>query len=212
LQEPIDTVDPTERLDINKEHKRHLIFGGTKILLQTPPKASVGDIRAPPDHGCPAYVLRTGFNTGQGKLIRTILFGTERVSINNRESLYFILFLLIFAGILLSFLFLLSRAVRSLLSFCVLCFSCGRRLCAAERVAGRDALALQTAAQLHYDYHLRCAARTADGAVARWYVLLHHMSFMHFVFEGRGNDIIPACQTPLEVRCIHATSTPFMTC
>ncbi|XP_020086231.1 probable manganese-transporting ATPase PDR2 [Ananas comosus] len=82
-----------DRLSIKRD-KNHVLFGGTKILQHTPDK--LFPLKTP-DGGCLAYVLRTGFETSQGKLMRTILFSTERVTANSWESGLFILFLVFFA-------------------------------------------------------------------------------------------------------------------
>ena len=77
-----------------KRHKIHVVFGGTKLMQAS------GDDQAhikTPDGGCLAVVLRTGFGTAQGRLMRTILYSTERVSANNLETFVFILFLLVWA-------------------------------------------------------------------------------------------------------------------
>ncbi|KAI9339089.1 hypothetical protein BDR26DRAFT_862609 [Obelidium mucronatum] len=94
LKESIAIRDSTDVFDMDVD-KNQVLFGGTKILQVTQPAA--GSAIMSPDHGCIAYVLKTGFSTQQGKLVRTIIYSTERITANNTESLFFILFLLFFA-------------------------------------------------------------------------------------------------------------------
>ncbi|KAI9849371.1 MAG: hypothetical protein M1838_000176 [Thelocarpon superellum] len=99
---PASAVIEPEGLD-----KNAFVYGGTKVLQVThAPTGEDGQddapvhpsgVTAPPDNGALAIVTRTGFETSQGSLVRTMIYSTERVSANNFEALLFILFLLIFA-------------------------------------------------------------------------------------------------------------------
>lgn len=72
------------------------LFSGTE-LLQCLPKPTNISIPSPPTRGSIAYVMRTGFYSSQGELIRTMLYSSERMTANNREAFSFIGILLIFA-------------------------------------------------------------------------------------------------------------------
>ncbi|KAH7929975.1 hypothetical protein BV22DRAFT_1191634 [Leucogyrophana mollusca] len=96
LKESIQLLEGADKLDVDGTHKNAVLFSGTKVLQASP--AGQGQTSAgTPDGGCLGVVLRTGFGTAQGQLVRTMIFSTERVSANNVESFLFIGFLLIFA-------------------------------------------------------------------------------------------------------------------
>ena len=99
---PGDSIIDPEGLD-----KNAFLYGGTKVLQVTHGHASeeapetvpivASGVSPPPDGGAAAIVIKTGFETSQGSLVRTMIYSTERVSAGNVEALFFILFLLIFA-------------------------------------------------------------------------------------------------------------------
>ncbi|KAI9982951.1 hypothetical protein PInf_006802 [Phytophthora infestans] len=80
------------------KHKRHVLYGGTKVLQHSSPSSKDSlRVSTAPDGGCVGFVLRTGFGTTQGSLMRTILYSSQRVTANNSEAMWFIALLLNFA-------------------------------------------------------------------------------------------------------------------
>ncbi|KAM0200759.1 hypothetical protein ACHAPA_008140 [Fusarium lateritium] len=103
LKDSIQLRPSDAPLDAEGLDKNAFLWGGTKVLQithgnpdQEKPKLASG-VPPPPDNGAMAIVMKTGFETSQGNLVRTMIYSTERVSANNAEALFFILFLLVFA-------------------------------------------------------------------------------------------------------------------
>jgi len=105
----------TTRLDVeDMVHKKSIIFGGTTVVDAHPPMITKGnhDIDAdesnessckvppPPDGGCVGFVLRTGFETQQGHLLRTMIHSSlhsKNDGVNTKDTFFFILLLMLCA-------------------------------------------------------------------------------------------------------------------
>jgi cation-transporting ATPase 13A1 len=115
----VDDGNRDAALDITGVHRVNMLWGGTRILQQTSDEAEKAllvskdahvaqsdEARAvaprgvpagSPDAGCVAMVLRTGFNSSQGIMVRMIEFSSDNVSGNTKEAALLVLFLLCFA-------------------------------------------------------------------------------------------------------------------
>ncbi|SCW00164.1 LAFE_0B10858g1_1 [Lachancea fermentati] len=96
LKESIKLRPAHEKLQLEGLDKNSVLHGGTKALQVTAPESN-SIVPPSPDHGALAVVTKTGFETSQGSLVRVMIYSAERVSVGNKEALFFILFLLIFA-------------------------------------------------------------------------------------------------------------------
>ena len=93
-----DEID--EELDIKGAHKSHILNSGTEIMQHIPSDLSKDCPhleKAPVEDGICCFILKNGFETKQGKLMRMILFSSDRVTVENVEVYYYLLILLMFA-------------------------------------------------------------------------------------------------------------------
>ena len=95
-------------LDIqDAEHKESVLFGGTILLASNAPEAEETDfsssetttvtptVTAPPDGGVFGIVLRTGFETTQGNLLRTMAHSSKQVDGIHTADTFVFVFILI---------------------------------------------------------------------------------------------------------------------
>eukprot|EP00986_Skeletonema_menzelii_P014146 scaffold8992_cov144-Skeletonema_menzelii.AAC.2 len=121
MKEGISELVEGENLDMKTRHKTHVLYAGTKILqckgvevvqeeeasseededgknvVPTTSNHTYGDIPNPPDGGCICFVLRTGFSSAQGKLVRMIEGSQEKVKGHEKETALLLLLLFFFA-------------------------------------------------------------------------------------------------------------------
>eukprot|EP01124_Arcella_intermedia_P002381 TRINITY_DN1129_c0_g2_i1.p1 TRINITY_DN1129_c0_g2~~TRINITY_DN1129_c0_g2_i1.p1 ORF type:complete len:1051 (+),score=291.64 TRINITY_DN1129_c0_g2_i1:899-4051(+) len=99
-------------LDMKNTHKVNLLFGGTSLMQQTATKDQINfsipnekpkkkskssDYISTPNEGCLVYVLRTGFNSSQGKLVRMMQYSSEHVRSDSWDAFFLVSFLMLFA-------------------------------------------------------------------------------------------------------------------
>ncbi|CAM9186198.1 unnamed protein product, partial [Chrysoparadoxa australica] len=85
-------------------HKAHVLLAGTSLLqhsgVDADPEAQTTDLLPEtPDGGCLAYVLRTGFYSSEGELLRMVGFSGQQVTSGSRDAALLLMFLLSFAGL-----------------------------------------------------------------------------------------------------------------
>jgi len=91
-----NTFDPKLR------HKNCILFAGTKVVKITPANDDSEGLPEnvkvpPPDRGAIGIVLKTGFSTSQGKLLRTVMYSSERAKGDSKDAFIFIFILLVIA-------------------------------------------------------------------------------------------------------------------
>ena len=90
-----------KEIDLKLHHKKCVLYAGTKVVkvsrnedIEQPPE---GVECPPPDKGCICMVIKTGFSTSQGKLLRTVMYSSERNKGDSKEAFIFIAVLLVIA-------------------------------------------------------------------------------------------------------------------
>ena len=99
----VTSADASRALDINGEHRMHVLFSGTTVMQISgaTPVIDESDVSSTllraPDGGCVCCCLRTGFGSSQGTLVRMIEFSSDAVVGSTSEALALLLILLVFA-------------------------------------------------------------------------------------------------------------------
>ena len=108
MKEGLTEMEDGESISMKVKHKMSVAYAGTKMLqckgaveieAQSGGAKSLlpSDVGNPPDDGCVCFVLRTGFSSAQGKLVRMIEGSQEKVKGHEKETGLLLLLLFFFA-------------------------------------------------------------------------------------------------------------------
>eukprot|EP00521_Asterionellopsis_glacialis_P010024 CAMPEP_0195288728 /NCGR_PEP_ID=MMETSP0707-20130614/5273_1 /TAXON_ID=33640 /ORGANISM="Asterionellopsis glacialis, Strain CCMP134" /LENGTH=1602 /DNA_ID=CAMNT_0040348627 /DNA_START=32 /DNA_END=4840 /DNA_ORIENTATION=+ len=101
MKEGLVELEENENLSMTGKHKNNVMYAGTRMLQCKGHAEGVanlyGDISNPPDDGCLCFVLRTGFSSAQGKLVRMIEGSQEKVKGHEKDTGLLLLLLFVFA-------------------------------------------------------------------------------------------------------------------
>ena len=99
MKEGLQDLVVGDQLAMKTTHKSHILYAGCQMMqckIDVTDK-SYGSIPSPPDGGCLCFVLRTGFSSAQGKLVRMIEGSQEKVKGHEKETGLLLLLLFFFA-------------------------------------------------------------------------------------------------------------------
>jgi cation-transporting ATPase 13A1 len=107
MKEGLLELEDGENLQMKSRHRMSVAYAGTKMLqckgaseflAQTGQAQTLyAGIPNPPDDGCVCFVLRTGFSSAQGKLVRMIEGSQQKVKGHEKETGLLLLLLFFFA-------------------------------------------------------------------------------------------------------------------
>lgn len=103
VKDPINSLSPDIKLNIAK-NRRNILSGGTTIQQLIP-----SEEKNLPETGIVCVVLATGLGSSQGRLIRTIMFASEKSTVESKDSYYLLLFLSIFGFISAGYLVVMGK-------------------------------------------------------------------------------------------------------
>mmetsp|Transcript_13037 Transcript_13037/g.30736 ORF Transcript_13037/g.30736 Transcript_13037/m.30736 type:complete len:1568 (-) Transcript_13037:155-4858(-) len=107
MKEGLSEMDDGDHLSMKGKNKMNVAYAGTKMLQckgAAEIESQIGETKSltpiipnPPDSGCVCFVLRTGFSSAQGKLVRMIEGSQEKVKGHEKETGLLLLLLFFFA-------------------------------------------------------------------------------------------------------------------